>query len=139
MAARVYVIYIASGTGELSSFDQIINFEMIFDNPDIRSGMEIYVNTAVEQMVSALIGSSECEIRFGIMVDLTGFESKKASVLLSAEDSGEIRPDGYGICIYIMQPGDTLWSVGRELGVGVEDLKAVNLIFLTTRWQAQGL
>ena len=25
-----------------------------------------------------------------------------------------------------MQPGDTLWSVGRELGVGIEDLKEVN-------------
>ncbi len=126
MAARVYVIYIASGTGELSSFDQIINFEMIFDNPDIRTGMDIYVNTAVEQMVSALIGSSECEIRFGIMADLTGYETKQANVLLSAEDSGELRPDGCGICIYIMQPGDTLWSVGRELGVGVEDLRTVN-------------
>lgn len=126
MAARVYVIYIASGTGEISSFDQIINFELIFDNPDIRSGMEIFVNTAVEQMVSALLGSSECEIRFGITVDLMGYESKTANVLLSVEDSGETRPDGYGICIYIMQPGDTLWSVGRELGVGIEDLKEVN-------------
>ena len=126
MAARVYVIFIASGTGEISSFDQIINFELIFDNPDIRSGMEIFVNTAVEQMVSALLGSSECEIRFGITVDLMGYESKTANVLLSVEDSGETRPDGYGICIYIMQPGDTLWSVGRELGVGIEDLKEVN-------------
>jgi len=88
--------------------------------------MEIFVNTAVEQMVSALLGSSECEIRFGITVDLMGYESKTANVLLSVEDSGETRPDGYGICIYIMQPGDTLWSVGRELGVGIEDLKEVN-------------
>ena len=84
------------------------------------------MNTAVEQMVSALLGSSECEIRFGITVDLMGYESKTVNVLLSVEDSGETRPDGYGICIYIMQPGDTLWSVGRELGVGIEDLKEVN-------------
>ena len=55
MAARVYVIYIASGTGEISSFDQIINFELIFDNPDIRSGMEIFVNTAV-----CLLYTSRC-------------------------------------------------------------------------------
>ena len=60
------------------------------------------------------------------MADLTGYETKQANVLLSAEDSGELRPDGCGICIYIMQPGDTLWSVGRELGVGVEDLRTVN-------------
>lgn len=126
MAARVYVIYIASGTGELSSFTQNVSFEMIFDNPDIRSNMELYASSSVEQMVSALVGSSECEVRFGLMVDLTGYESNKVSVLLSAEDTGEARPDGFGICIYIMQPGDTLWSVGRELGVGVEELREVN-------------
>lgn len=124
--AEISVVYIAAISGSIESYRVSRNFTLQLDHPDILPAHMLTASISVEQIQAVMTGGSEAEVRATFSVEMTAMCKQEESILLAC-DRGEALPkEGSAIIIYVMQPGDTLWSVCRRLGVGLEELKKVN-------------
>lgn len=119
-----HVVYIVSGSGEMAGFDTVEDYELNIDCPCVpESAVEVMLSN--ELLQAALISSGRCEIRMVFSADLIINEPCSVNVIKDIQQ-GQERPQLSGICLYIAQPGDTLFTVGKQLGVKMQDIIALN-------------
>ena len=119
-----HVVYIVSGSGEMAGFDTVEDYELNIDcqcTPD--SSVEVVLSN--ELLQAALISSSRCEIRMVFSADLYISDPYSVNVIKDIKQ-GQERDSLRGICLYIAQPGDTLFTVGKQLGVKMQDMLMLN-------------
>ena len=87
--------------------------------------MAVFAEMRPEQIQAVLTGAKECELHLTLAVFLAGFGSDRLSVLTEIAE-GEPRNEDGGICVYMMQPGETLWDAGKTLGLSPDALRALN-------------
>ena len=118
------VIYIVSGTGETASFSTAEEFTI---NADCGFAPDAAVSACIstDMLQAALLSGNKCELRMVFNADMIG-QSKNSIHALADITQGEPRKDGCGICIYISQKGDSLFTVGEQLGVSLQELTALN-------------
>lgn len=122
--AQLQVMYIVSGTGEIACFDCVKEFEINLDCPiGQKSMLSAFLST--ELLQAALLSSSKCELRMVLGIDVIGNTQSKVR-MLSDVTLAQKREPGCGICVYIIQDGDTLFTVGEQLGVSIEELRTLN-------------
>jgi len=124
--AEISVVYIAAISGSIECFKAFMPFALQIDNSNIMPEHMLNAAITLEQMQAVMAGGNEAEVRVTFAVKLEAYNKKEQTVLTSCDRGDMISNEGSAIIIYIMQPGDTLWSVCRRLGIGIEDLKAVN-------------
>ncbi len=124
--AGVQVLYIASESGDFAAFSTVSEFSFTIDEPDFTPDMAVFADVRPEQIQAVLTGMNECELHLTLAVSLAGFRSENLSVLTELSEAGAREESDCGICIYIMQKDDTLWDVGKELGVSTEMLRQLN-------------
>ncbi|MBR3750546.1 MAG: DUF3794 domain-containing protein [Clostridia bacterium] len=119
-----HVVYIVSGSGEMAGFDAVEEYEINIDCPcSTDSSVEVMLEN--ELLQAALISGSKCEIRMVFGAELYISDPSSANVIKSIEQ-GQEREPMRGIFLYITQPGDDLFTVGKQLGVSIEDILALN-------------
>ncbi len=122
--ACYHTVYIVSGSGELAGFNASQGFELNIDcDCDPNSILDGFIST--EMLQAALLSGSKCEIRMVLNVSLI-INNRDGIKIITDIQQGRERERYSGICIYIAQPGDTLFTVGQQLGVTVEDLLVLN-------------
>lgn len=122
--ADFYVVYIVSGSGEIAAFNASEDFELNIDCPcNCDSKINAWINT--EMLQAALLSGSKCEIRMVLNVSLL-INNRNGCRVLSSIEQGDKRTQHGGICIYLTQQGDTLFNVGKQLGVSLDEVLALN-------------
>ena len=83
----------------------------------------------VEQMEVTVLDAGQMECNGIIGVNVIVFEQKKESVIIgvTVADLDHIKMKNLpGMVIYMVKEGDSLWQIGKEYYIPVEDIKAMN-------------
>ena len=123
MRACFRVLYIASGTGELTGFDTYADFELNTDC-SCTPASTVFACPDIDTLQAALAGS-KCEIRMVLQLGLTVSSPGTLRVLTDFTATAP-REKPCGLCIYIARSGETLFSVGEELGIAPQELAQQN-------------
>lgn len=124
-SAAVTVVYLASATGELSSFYCEVPFGEEVACAECGTEGTVRFTPVVTECLGVLVNSGEVEVRLSMAGWLTAFSEMEQTVLCNANKGGELA-EQKGISIYITQPKDTLWSIGKTMNVSPKMLKSIN-------------
>ena len=104
-------------------------FSYLLEVPDINSNCTVKIQTGLEQLATAMLDSSELDIKAVMDFRAIVFEQKKedivTDIIVSELDMDKL--NGLpGIVIYIAKEGDSLWDVGRRYYVPISQIKETN-------------
>jgi len=125
------ILYIAKGDTPLYHYEASIPFSQTIDARGTEAGMDAAIEQSLDHIGFNLLSETEVEVRFllglgavvtdyaetGIITDIT-FVDIDRSVL-------DRMP---GLVIYVVQKGDTLWSIAKRYNADLDELVALNEI-----------
>ena len=125
-SADVSVIYSASGTGENEGFNTSVEFEIFLDNILPNKCDAVITDLTLNDMQAVLLSGTELEIRTGLNIEILPQYISNAQLVTEIKESDEKDFPEFGVIIYNVQPGDTLWDISKKYGVDSEDLLKLN-------------
>ncbi len=125
-SAETGLVYTASNTGETEGYNSTVNFEIIFENSKLENIDNAVVYLSVCDMQAVLIRGNEVEIRAGINVKIFPEINVNETVLSNIVVSEENDLPEFGIIIYNVQYGDTLWEICKKYGVDEDEVLQLN-------------
>lgn len=97
--------------------------------PGIKSDSIYYLNPRIEQMSANMVSSDEIDVKANVIIDVMVFDNIEkciiSDVITHPLDIGKIRKMP-GIVGYVVQSGDTLWSIAKENYTTVSNIREVN-------------
>ncbi len=124
--AEVGLIYTASGTGDVEGFNTTTDFELIVENDQINGCDDIVSFLTLNDMQAILVTGREIEVRAGLDIDILIKNKKEFDVLIDVCENSEKSFPEFGVIIYNVQKGDTLWNICKKYGVDVDDVLKLN-------------
>ncbi len=125
-SAETGLVYTASNTGDTEGYNSTVNFEIIFENSKLENINNAVVYLGVCDMQAVLVKGNEVEIRAGINVKIIPEININETVLSNITVSEENDFPEFGIIIYNVQYGDTLWEICKKYGVDEEEVIQLN-------------
>ena len=126
----VKVLYV---TGEdnnpYGSIRRQIPFSYTLEVPSIKEGDVYSINPELEQLAVTMLDSDEMDVKAVAGVKAIVFRMLIQDIIDRVE-MGEINPEILnnlpGIAVYMVQPGDSLWKIGKKYYVSVDAIKTMN-------------
>lgn len=126
----VKVLYV---TGEDSnpygSIRRQIPFSYILEVTGIKEGDIYNIRPGLEQLNVTMLDSEEMDVKAVVGLKAIVFRMNMQDIVDHIE-VGEINPEILnnlpGIAVYVVQPGDSLWKIGKKYYVSVDSIKAMN-------------
>lgn len=115
---------------EFHYVERDIPFDYTLDNVDL-TGKELHheIFMQVAQADITMLDPKTIECNATINMNLLLLEEKKETIIVGAEVS-DFMPDQMqnlpGMVIYIVKSGDSLWKIGKEYFIPVEEIKRLN-------------
>lgn len=126
----VKVLYV---TGEDSnpygSIRRQIPFSYILEVAGIEEGDIYNISPELEQLNVTMLDSEEMDVKAVVGLKTIVFRMNMQDIIDCIE-VGEINPEILnnlpGIAVYVVQPGDSLWKIGKKYYVSVDSIKEMN-------------
>lgn len=118
----------------LASFTREIPFKQLFDQKGITADMKVSVKLEIEHCSYSILSISEIELRLAISVKafITKINELPIITRVSEEELDENMAkklaDRPSILIYVVQPGDTLWKIGKMYKMPLSLIQSLNEI-----------
>lgn len=126
----VKVLYV---TGEDSnpygSIRRQIPFSYLLEVAGIEEGDIYNISPELEQLNVTMLDSEEMDVKAVVGLKAIVFRMNMQDIIDCIE-VGEINPEIInnlpGIAVYVVQPGDSLWKIGKKYYVSVDSIKEMN-------------
>lgn len=125
-SGEIGVIYTASTTGQTEGFNTTVNFEIITENSVFSDVNDVIAFIKLNEMQAVLLTGNEIEIRSGLSVRFVPEYFSESVVLKNINSLEDNDFPEFGIIIYNVQKGDSLWEICKKYGVDEEDIKKLN-------------
>lgn len=126
----VKVLYVTGNDNTpYGSIRRQLPFSYTLEIPDIMEGDLYTIGQELEQLNITMLDSEELDVKAVVGLKAVVFRKILQNVIEEIIE-GEIAPNKLnelpGIAVYIVQPGDSLWKIGKKYYVSVEAIKAMN-------------
>lgn len=112
-----------------SSVEEQLPFQYTLEIPKLQNTDHCSILAAVEQMQIQLLDGEEMEVRANLGFQTTAFRPIPVELVEEIE-AAELDTESWnripGMVIYVVKPGDTLWSIGRRYYIPVEQIRQLN-------------
>lgn len=124
--AEVSVIYTAAGTNALDGFNVNVPIKITYDDSRLKEVNDTLVKVNLLEMQAMLSSGNAIEIRATMAVDLIPIEKMQKDII-SQINVGQVRePEEFGLVIYFVQEGETLWDIAKKFAISIDELLAIN-------------
>lgn len=119
---------ILSNENQINTAKRTIPFEFFIDN--IGNGEKFDLNTNMESSKNDFIIKTGGDVaaNINIVLNIGLYRNKNINVVDSIETVENSETEDYSLVIYVVKPGDTLWSIAKKLRSTVEDIASANAI-----------
>lgn len=129
-ALQVAVLYISSDdTMPLNSVSGILPFAYTVEVSGIQPGYEYQLKPGLEQLSAMMLSGDEIELKAVLSFDTLVLKKITEQVITEVSvtplDMARLE-EMPGIAGYIVQPGDSLWSIAKRFFTTVQSLKVMN-------------
>ncbi len=127
---QLQVLYISSD--ERKMYDVVnaqIPYKYEMELPGVRPGDLVETQVDLEQLQVVILDGEELEAKGVLVFHTTAFQQKEhklVSDIQTAPLDSRVLASLPGMAVYMVQPGDNLWSIGKRYYVSVERLKKMN-------------
>lgn len=125
-------VYITSFSGEpMCSMKEQIPFRHTIDTPGSRLGMLSNVKTEVESVTHSYMNSQMIELRIVIHTTIEVYKPIEKRMIVKVQEIEGIKPDASkmpAVTIYLVQKGDSLWTIAKRYNTTVDALVKLNNI-----------
>lgn len=126
----VKVLYVTGDdSAPYGSVRRQIPFSYTLEMPGIREEDNYHIQPELEQLAVVMLDSEELDVKAVIGMKTIAFR-RLLQDIIEQINIGEIDTNLLnelpGIVVYIVQPGDSLWKIGKKYYVSVEAIKAMN-------------
>jgi len=125
------VLYIAKGDMPLCHYETVLPFVQAIDARNALPDMEALVEQSIEHIGFNMLAENEVELRFVVGLGLVVTERAEASVITDIafiDIAKNVLDQMPGMVVYVVQKGDTLWSIAKRYNADLEELIALNEI-----------
>jgi hypothetical protein len=124
------VLYVAkSDDSPLYNCKTAIPFNQIIETKGARAGMDVTIDTSIDRAGFNMLSDREMEIRFLLSLNASVVDRSETEIITDVEFD-DIDPaiieSAPGLTIYVVQRGDTLWSIAKRYNTSIEDVSAIN-------------
>lgn len=131
-ALETDAIYMSSFSGEPAcSMKEQIPFRHYVDIPGIRLGMQCDVKCDIDSLSFSPMNSTMIELRVVLGVTASAYKQTDKRIVTMVEELEGIAVDQSripAVTIYLVQKGDTLWSIAKRYNTTVDALVKLNNI-----------
>ena len=104
-------------------------FDYTCEAPGLKPDGAYRMQYHIEDLDASMLDSEEAEVNAGIVFDLLAFDTRKEQIIeeiTTRELDQETMNALPGMVIYVVQPGDSLWKIGKRYYVPVDVIKELN-------------
>lgn len=131
-AVYVSVLYItAEDQQPFALMRGMVPFSHTITVPDINENCRYSLRTELEQLSTTMIDSEEMEVKAGINLNVLVVQVHQQNCIIDVEEKEldmEKLEELPGIVGYVVQPGDTLWSIAKTYYTTPERIQELNEI-----------
>ena len=124
------ILYVAeSDDTPLYSFKTVIPYRQVIEIKGASSEMHVNVDVSIDHSSFNLLSGAETEIRFQISFNAQVVEEQEVHVInhIDFEDMDMGLLDSMAsMTVYIVQPGDTLWTIAKRYNTPIDELMTIN-------------
>ena len=124
------VMYVAKNDdAPLYNYKTVLPFQQIIETKGARPGMDVELEKSIDHVGFNMLSDREMEMRFLISFNTHVTDSRETEVITDIEfsDMDKCFMDNMpSITIYVVQPGDSLWSIAKRYNTALEDIIAIN-------------
>lgn len=123
------VLYIATGDDPMSCVDVEIPFTYTADTVPLSAEDSIRIHPCLDQLNASLLNSEEMEIKAQVNLNITVFAKGESQVIteLTVQPIDEAKKAAQpGIVGYVVQPGDTIWTIAKKYYASIDSIKQLN-------------
>lgn len=121
-------IVLLGNDNQINIVKRMIPFEFIVDNIENGEMLEIDTNLEVEKNDFVIKTGGDVAVNIDIVFNIGIFKNNNISIVDNIEVAENSDLEDYSLIIYIVKPGDTLWSIAKNLRSTVEDIAKANAI-----------
>lgn len=126
----IKVLYVTGDdTNPYGSIKRQLPFSYTLEVPGINEGDIYNINPELEQLNVTMLDGEEMDVKAVVGLKAIIFRMVIQDIIDRVE-MGEIDPEILnnlpGIAVYVVQPGDSLWKIGKKYYVSVDAIKAMN-------------
>lgn len=120
--------YCEDDTDPICMVQRGIPFTQMMELKGVNEGDNANVRIRLDDMDFQMLSETEGELRATMTMESTVRREETAEAVtdIILLDEPEERTSSAGAVIYMVQPGDTLWSIAKEYETTIEDILAVN-------------
>ncbi|MDD3278848.1 MAG: DUF3794 domain-containing protein [Lachnospiraceae bacterium] len=111
------------------SMETAVPFTHLVEAPDITPGCRYFLHSAIEQLSTTMLDSSDIEVKALLAVNALVLQQQTEQIITGVEeeeaDQEEIQ-NLPGIVCYLVQEGDTLWNIAKTFHTTVADIQELN-------------
>ena len=123
---EVCAIYTVSGSGETDGFNSSVEFDIMMDSLQINDADDVLINLCINDMQAILISGYEIEVRAGFDLEFITQKIKQCNIVSNVTVSENSDMPEFGIIIYNVQQGESLWDICKKYGVDIDEVKKIN-------------
>jgi len=124
------ILYIAnSDNSPLYNFKTILPFKQTIETKGATTGMDVSVEINIDHVGFSMLSEKEVEVRFLLSCNATVIENMQTDVIIDinfVDTDKSVLDKMAAMTIYIVQPGDTLWSIAKKYNAALDDLVELN-------------
>lgn len=126
---KVNILYVSQGEEPLSCIEENIPYQYMVEAGKLSKEASIRVVPCLDQLSANLISGDEIEIKGQVCLGISIFKQVEIKVMEDVavnEIDYEKKAAVPGIVGYVVNPGDTLWSIARKYYATTESIKDIN-------------
>jgi LysM repeat protein len=124
------ILYIAgSDDSPLYNFKAILPYKQTIETKGSKDGMDVSVEINIDHVGFSMLSEKEVEIRFLLSCNTTVIDNTSADVITDIEFleiDKSVLDKMSAMTIYVVQPGDSLWSIAKKYNAALDDLVELN-------------
>ena len=113
----------------MSSVEVEIPFSYTADTVPLAQEDSVRIHPCIDQLTASLLNSEEIELKAQINLNLSVFEKGESQVMTNMEvlpiDEAK-KAAQPGIVGYVVQPGDTIWTIAKKYYASIDSIKQLN-------------
>ena len=129
-AVEVRLLYIAEDdTRPMNSMTGYLPFTYLVEAKNLSPDTIFHITPTLEQISSIMLGSDEVEIKAVVNLSIIAFARRQCPVIVDmsvAEIDYEKMNQLAGIIGYMVQEGDTLWTIAKRYFTSIDSIRKVN-------------
>ena len=113
----------------MSCVDVEIPFTYTADTVPLSAEDSIRIHPCLDQLNASLLNSEEMEIKAQVNLNITVFAKGESQVIteLTVQPIDEAKKAAQpGIVGYVVQPGDTIWTIAKKYYASIDSIKQLN-------------